>query len=91
MTPRPPSTPLQRWRRKRDLLIYVGSLNGFSQRDLADVFDLPQSRVSRIVRNVAALGAERAKCSPDESSTDPGGFRWGGRPPRRGITGRSGG
>lgn len=45
----------RRWRFRRDLVIYVASLNGVSQRHLADVFDLPRSRIGAIIKGFEAL------------------------------------
>ncbi len=45
----------KRWRFRRDLVIYVASRNGLSQRHLADVFDLPRSRIAAIIKDFAAL------------------------------------
>jgi hypothetical protein len=35
------------------MVIFIAHANGVSQRELGDVFDLPQSRVSAIVRRIA--------------------------------------
>lgn len=40
----------KRWRFRRNLVIYVAHRQGLSQRLLADVFDLPRSRIADIVR-----------------------------------------
>lgn len=64
--PRPPAlppaaTPGQQWRFARNLAIcdlYLNCGGRWSQRALADVFDLPRSRVAEIVREFRAL-AER--------------------------------
>lgn len=42
----------KQWRRRRDLVIFVACRNGLSERLLADVFDLPRSRVAEIVKAV---------------------------------------
>jgi hypothetical protein len=42
-------TPSQRWRLRRNLVIAVAHGQGVSQRMLADVFDLPRSRIGAIV------------------------------------------
>ncbi len=48
----PGATVGQRWRFQRDLVIYLAHRrNGLSQRLLAQVFDLPRSRISAIVRS----------------------------------------
>jgi hypothetical protein len=54
--PLPPNASLgRRWRFRRDLVIYISSRNGVSQRLLADVFDLPRSRVAAIIKDFGAL------------------------------------
>ncbi len=40
----------RRWKFRRNLVIYVASQNGVSQRLLADVFDLPHSRIAAIIK-----------------------------------------
>ncbi len=40
----------RRWRLRRNLVIYIASQNGASQRLLGDVFDLPHSRISAIIK-----------------------------------------
>jgi hypothetical protein len=48
--PLPPNASLgKRWRFRRNLVIYVAHRNGLSQRLLAEVFDLPCSRISTII------------------------------------------
>jgi len=51
--PLPPNASAgRRWRFRRDLVIYLAHRrNGLSQRFLADVFDLPHSRIAAIVRD----------------------------------------
>lgn len=44
----------QRWRLRRDLVIYIANQQGVSQRMLADVFDLPHSRVATIIQLMRA-------------------------------------
>ncbi len=45
------ATPGRRWRFRRDLVIYLAHRhNGLSHRFLADVFDLPRSRIAAIIR-----------------------------------------
>jgi len=44
------ASPLKRWMFRRNLVIYLAHRQGVSQRLLADVFDLPRSRVSTIVQ-----------------------------------------
>lgn len=40
----------RRWRFRRNLVIFIASQNGVSQRLLADVFDLPHSRIAAIIK-----------------------------------------
>ncbi|WP_435021250.1 hypothetical protein TA3x_002275 [Tundrisphaera sp. TA3] len=40
----------RRWKFRRNLVIYVASQQGISQRLLADVFDLPHSRIAAILK-----------------------------------------
>jgi hypothetical protein len=40
----------RRWKLRRNLVIYLASQHGASQRLLGDVFDLPHSRISAIVK-----------------------------------------
>jgi hypothetical protein len=46
----PDASPGKRWRFRRNLVICVAYRSGLSQRFLADVFDLPRSRIAEIVR-----------------------------------------
>ena len=48
----------QRWRFRRNLVIYLAYRHGASQRLLADVFDLPRSRISAIIEELRAMYAE---------------------------------
>jgi hypothetical protein len=48
----PCPSPGRRWRFRRDLVIFVAAREGFSQRVLAEVFDLPRSRVAAIIKAV---------------------------------------
>jgi hypothetical protein len=45
-------TPGRRWKFRRDLVIYLAASRGASQRMLADVFDLPHSRISAILKTM---------------------------------------
>jgi len=56
-------TPGQRWRFRRNLLIHVAHRQGLSQRFIADVFDLPRSRVAEILKEFAYL--ERDGVEPE--------------------------
>jgi hypothetical protein len=59
--PLPPNASAgRRWRFRRDLTIYVAHRGGLSQRHLADVFDLPHSRIAAIIKRFAALGGHAA-------------------------------
>jgi len=40
----------RRWKFRRNLVIYIASQQGVSQRLLADVFDLPHSRIAAILK-----------------------------------------
>ena len=40
----------RRWKLRRNLVIYIASQHGASQRMLADVFDLPHSRIAAIIK-----------------------------------------
>jgi len=54
--PLPPNASIgRRWRFRRDLVIYISSRNGVSQRVLADVFDLPRSRIAAIIKDFGGL------------------------------------
>ncbi len=50
--PKPPENASvgRRWRFRRNLVIYIASQQGASQRLLADVFDLPHSRIAAIIK-----------------------------------------
>lgn len=48
----------QRWKFRRNLVIFIASRNGASQRLLADVFDLPHSRIAAIVKEFRAKYAD---------------------------------
>jgi len=51
--PLPPNASAgKRWRFRRNLVIYVAHRHGLSQRLLADVFDLPRSRVAAIIQEL---------------------------------------
>jgi hypothetical protein len=40
----------RRWKFRRNVLIYFASQHGFPQAYLADVFDLPRSRIAAILK-----------------------------------------
>src|SRR5436305_12915813 len=48
----------RRWKFRRNLVIYIASRNGASQRLLADVFDLPHSRIAAIIKEFRAKYAD---------------------------------
>ena len=49
--PLPPNASVgKRWKFRRNLVIFVANRSGFSQRLLADVFDLPRSRIASIIK-----------------------------------------
>jgi predicted XRE-type DNA-binding protein len=54
----------KRWRFRRNLVIYVAHRNGLSQRFLADVFDLPRSRISAIIREFQKYEYDRTDDPP---------------------------
>ena len=51
-------TPGQRYRFRRNLVIYTSWKSGFSQRYLADVFLLPRSRIAAIVKEIRQYDPE---------------------------------
>lgn len=54
----------RRWKLRRNLVIYIASQHGASQRMLADVFDLPHSRIAAILKELRAQygpGSEAAR------------------------------
>lgn len=53
LVPPPDACAAKKWRFRRNMVIYVAYSHGISQRELADVFDLPQSRISAIVREIS--------------------------------------
>jgi hypothetical protein len=52
------ATTGQRWRFRRNLVIVLAHRHGASQRLLADVFDLPHSRICAIVKEFRAKYGE---------------------------------
>lgn len=42
----------RRWKFRRNLVIYIANQHGASQRMLADVFDLPHSRIAAILKEL---------------------------------------
>ena len=44
----------RRWKFRRNLVIFIASQHGASQRLLADVFDLPHSRIAAIIKELRA-------------------------------------
>ena len=60
----------QRWRKRRNIAIAIAHKWGFSQRILADVFDLPRSRVAEIVAEVTDQAGELVR-RPELSSMLP--------------------
>lgn len=54
--PLPPNASVgKRWRFRRNVVIYVAHRHGISQRVLADVFDLPRSRIASIIKEFSAF------------------------------------
>jgi hypothetical protein len=41
----------RRWTFRRNMVIFIASRSGVSQRLLADVFDLPHSRIAAIIKD----------------------------------------
>ena len=62
------ASPGRRWRFRRDLVICVASRAGLSQRHLADVFDLPRSRIAAILKAFEAHLAD-AGLDPDRDES----------------------
>lgn len=57
----------RRWRFRRDLVIYLAHRrNGLSQRFLADVFDLPRSRIAAIVQKFSKYETEKGSIEGEE-------------------------
>jgi hypothetical protein len=54
----------QRWRRRRDLSIYIARRNGVPLEVVADVFDLSESRVSEIWTRLHTSEKENRTESP---------------------------
>lgn len=52
LAPPPDAGVAKRWRFRRNMVIFVAHAQGITQRDLGAVFDLPQSRISAIVRGI---------------------------------------
>ena len=50
--PAPRASVGRRWKFRRNLVIYVANQHGVSQRMLADVFDLPHSRIAAILKEL---------------------------------------
>jgi hypothetical protein len=46
------------WKFRRNLVIFIANRNGVSQRLLADVFDLPHSRIDAIIKEFRSKHAE---------------------------------
>jgi hypothetical protein len=66
-------TVTQRWRFRRNVVIFVAHRNGVSQRALADVFGMARSRVQAILAEMTAKGtawkaAGMAHCSANRST-----------------------
>ncbi len=54
--PLPPNASVgKRWRFRRNVVIYAAHRQGISQRVLADVFDLPRSRIAAILKEISAF------------------------------------
>lgn len=68
VAPLPPGASAgRRWRFRRDLVIYLAHRrNGLSQRFLADVFDLPRSRIATIVQSFKQYDHEKEAFGAEE-------------------------
>jgi transposase len=72
-SPLPPgSTPGQRWRYRRNRLIYLAHRQGLSQRFIADVFDLPRSRVGEIIKEISGDEKHAPGDLPRTGESTPG-------------------
>lgn len=49
----------KRWRFRRNVVIFVAHRSGISQRMLADVFDLPRSRIATIIKEFTTALEQR--------------------------------
>ena len=75
----------KRWKFRRNVVIYVGHRSGISQRVLAEVFDLPRSRIAAIVKQFSAFDRDRRADRPrtpvisptPEPANGPGGGPFG--------------
>lgn len=68
--PLPPNASVgKRWRFRRNLVIYIAHRQGVSQRILADVFDLPRSRIGSIIAEFRQYHAEARL--PDPHDEEP--------------------
>ena len=45
----------KKWRFRRNVVIYVAFRAGLSRRLLAEVFDLPRSRINEVIDNIMNL------------------------------------
>jgi hypothetical protein len=54
----PNASVSKRWKFRRNAVIYVAHREGFSQRVLADVFDLPRSRIATIIKEFRELARD---------------------------------
>jgi hypothetical protein len=62
----------QRWRFRRDVVIYVASRSGISQRSLAEVFDLGRSRIAKILEEFSRIHQpSRLRDDPRPTSIPP--------------------
>lgn len=63
---KPDATAGQKWRFRRNVVIYTAWKAGLSYRFLADVFDLPQSRIGTIIKEFKEFDP-----NPDEHRPRP--------------------
>ena len=65
----PEASPGRRWRFRRNLVIYLAHRrNGLSQRFLADVFDLPRSRIAEIIKEFAVYDTKDDQPGPADTA-----------------------
>ena len=75
--PLPPNASVgKRWKFRRNVVIYLAHRrNGISQRILADVFDLPRSRIASIVKEYSRFDhswrGDRPDARPCRTRPDP--------------------
>ncbi len=66
-------TPGQRWRARRNWVIYLAGQHGFPQRFLADVFDLPHSGIAAILKEQRTKHGDPIVTASSQAEEAPGG------------------